>query len=118
MLLVWRGAFTDDELDKALPPHARWHEHAFSNSTQILWLISVSPVAVEVTAHNGVWQPGLAHMILLEGAQFTAVSRALNSVPSWPIKAIGNTTNRYLGFRGDTPCLASATLCPVTRAVG
>jgi Clp amino terminal domain, pathogenicity island component len=71
--LVWRGSFTDDELDKALPPRAHWHEHAFSDSTQTLYLISVSPVAVELTAHNGRWQPGLAHMILLEGDHFTAV---------------------------------------------
>jgi len=71
--LVWLGAFTDEELDKALPPCAHWHEHAFSDSTQTLWLISVSPVAVELTAHNGVWQPGLAHMILLEDEHFTAV---------------------------------------------
>jgi hypothetical protein len=71
--LVWRGAFSDEELDKALPPHAHWHEHAFSDSTQTLYLISVSPVAVELTAHNGRWQPGLAHLYLLEGEHFTAV---------------------------------------------
>jgi hypothetical protein len=75
--LVWRGAFSDEELDKALRPGAHWHEHAFSDSTQTLYLISVSPVAVELTAHNSRWQPGLAHMILLEGEHFTAVlSRA------------------------------------------
>lgn len=72
--LVWRGTFTDEELDKALPPCAHWREHTFSDSTQTLYLISVSPVAVELTAHNGKkWQPGLAHMILLEGENFTAV---------------------------------------------
>jgi ATP-dependent Clp protease ATP-binding subunit ClpC len=72
--LVWRGAFTDEELDKALPPGAHWHEHAYSDSTQTLWLISVSPAAVEVTAHNGKkWQRGLGHMFLLEGEHFTAV---------------------------------------------
>src|ERR1700741_4818329 len=71
--LVWRGAFTDEELDKALPRLAYWHQHAFSDYGQMLFLISVSPVAVELTAHNGVWQPGLAHMYLLEGEHFTAV---------------------------------------------
>ena len=72
--LVWRGAFTDEELDKALPPRAHWREHAFSDSTQTLWLISVSPVAVELTAHDGrKWQHGLGRMFLLEGEHFTAV---------------------------------------------
>jgi len=72
--LVWRGAFSDDELDKALPPGAHWHEHAFSDYTQTLWLISVSPVAVEVTAHDGRnWQHGLGRMFLLDGEHFTAV---------------------------------------------
>jgi len=72
--LFWRGAFTDEELDKALPPGAHWHEHAFSDSTQTLWLISVSPVAVELTAHNGKkWHHGLGHMTLLEGQHLTAV---------------------------------------------
>ncbi len=72
--LVWRGAFTDEELDKALPPGAHWHEHAFSDATQTLWLISVSPVAVEVTAHNGKkWQHGLAQTFFFEGEHFTAV---------------------------------------------
>ncbi|QNI07903.1 hypothetical protein GAN17_17740 [Mycobacterium kubicae] len=71
--LVWRGAFTDEELDKALPPRAYWHEHALSDCTQTLYLISVSPVAVELTAHDGKWQPGLAHMYLLDGERLTAV---------------------------------------------
>jgi hypothetical protein len=56
-----------------LPPLAYWHEHAFSDYGQMLFLVSVSPVAVELTAHNGVWQPGLARMYLLEGEHFTAV---------------------------------------------
>jgi ATP-dependent Clp protease ATP-binding subunit ClpA len=74
--LVWRGAFSDQELDKALPPGAHWHEHAFSDATHILWLVSVSPVAVEVTAHDGKkWQHGLGQMTLLEGKDFTAVLR-------------------------------------------
>ena len=67
--LVWRGAFTDGELDKALPPSAYWHEHAFSDYGQLLYLISVSPVGVELVAHDGrqgVWQPGLAHFPLLD----------------------------------------------------
>jgi hypothetical protein len=74
--LVWRGAFTDGELDQALPPSAYWHEHAFSDYGQMLYLISVSPVGVELVAHDGrqgVWQPGLAHLYLLEGEHFTAV---------------------------------------------
>jgi hypothetical protein len=71
--LVWRGAFTDEELDNALPKSAYWHQHTFSDSTQMLYLISVSPVGVELTAYNGVWQPGLAHMYLLDGEHFTAV---------------------------------------------
>jgi hypothetical protein len=71
--LVWRGVFTDEELDKALPPRAHWHKHAFSDYGQMLFLISVSPVAVELTAHNGVWQPGLGRMYLIEDEHFTAV---------------------------------------------
>jgi hypothetical protein len=34
--LVWRGTFTDEELDKALPKSAYWHQHTFSDSTQML----------------------------------------------------------------------------------
>ena len=74
--LVWRGPFTDEELDKALPRLAYWHQHAFSDYGQMLFLISVSPVAVEVTAHDGVWrvwQHGLGRMYQLEGEHFTAV---------------------------------------------
>jgi hypothetical protein len=51
--LVWRGAFTDGELDKALPPSAYWHEHAFSDYGELLYLISVSPMGVELVAHDG-----------------------------------------------------------------
>ena len=66
--LVWRGAFTDGGLDRALPPSASWHEHALSDYGQMLYLISVSPVGVELVAHggrSGVWQPGLANLHLL-----------------------------------------------------
>lgn len=72
--LDWRGTFADEQLDKALPPGAYWHEHGFSDSTLVLYLISVSSVAVELTAHDGLrWQPGLAHMYLLGSEHFTAV---------------------------------------------